>query len=192
MKQLHILSVIALSLLLGCGRQPDSKRVLVTTYVEKASSRAQEVLSTTNVSKISFIALSGHPISVSLPLGEEYNCSACFQLRVGETAVQVSEVFLSFGGRKDRWLFPDDEPSAYEGPHQVCGGSTANGLAETPIELARWAYGRNDVMLNFKTLIVVEPLKSEAMPRPMSGYEYEGRLYHMLQNADPRNMRHGK
>lgn len=192
MKTIHLVCIGLVATLVGCGRQPEKQQFLVTVYVEHEKINDPQIVTKTNLSEYSFITLSDTPISVTLPLGEGFSCSTSFQIHTRKTLVDIHNVFLSYGGRKDKDLFPNDDSDAYLGPYQTCSGSTAKGNIGDPIELARWGYGRNQTNLNFKTYVVVAPLETSPIYKPENGCEYEGKLYHVLQNVDPRNMRHGK
>jgi len=187
-----VLSALAIVLLVGCGKQPQKDHLLVTAYVQVQETQGEQILATTKLSQVSFITLSGKTISASLPLGEEYGCCMSFELQATDSIITALDVFISFGGRMRRDIFPEQAPASFDGPHQGGQGHRVAGHAGTPIKLAKWSYGRNRRTLNYTAIIVAEKLDSEPIRRPDEGYEYKGKLYHFLQNVDPRIMRHGK
>jgi len=181
MKRLAAALVLAIPLFAGC--RPEKEYVLITSWVSKSAPDMKAGETAARLSPVSFIAPTGKPLFVSLPVGEESGCCASFTVRTDGEKVALTDLYVSYG----IW--------GGAGNGEFLGGSETGkavvGGARDPLKVYEWEYGKKESHTDYAVYVQAEPLDS-LPPMKDGAYQYKGKNYHLLRSTDPRMMKFGK
>jgi hypothetical protein len=180
------MTVLALAMLAAVGCGPEKKFALVNAWLTRIDPPGGTAEAPARLSPVAFVAPTGKPLFVSLPVGEDAGSCASFTVRTDGKMVALTDVFVSYGS----WNGSGDATSeSFLGGTEV--GAEILGKANEPLKVYSWQYGTKEKHADYAVYVQVEPL--DAMPPAKDGAcEYKGQRYHLLQSTGSSITRFGK